>query len=327
MLRLPFFLPLASLAFHLLSHGTVQKSLSGQPVFSWDLVADWQDIFQYDFMRHAFLAGTIIAIMAGAVGYFVVLRGLAFASHTLANIGFAGAAGAVLIGVSPVFGLLAFTLGGALGIGTFGKRLSERDVAVGVILALALGLGLLFISLYQGYSTDAYAVLFGEVLGISEQEVFIAFIVGIVTLLALGILYRPLFFTSLDEEVAEAKGLPVQRLRIVFLLILALAVAEAVQIVGVLLIFALLVTPAAIAERLTIRPVQALLLSIILALLFTWGGLIIAYYQPYSLGFFITALAFSTYLVMRLVKDGSHLLRRRPVTSANVSPVSKGGAA
>jgi zinc/manganese transport system permease protein len=314
-----------SLVLRVFAHLAVQVSSPGQPTFSWNLVADWQDIFQYDFMIHAFLAGTIIAIMAGAVGYFVVLRGLAFASHTLANIGFAGAAGAVLIGVNPVFGLLAFTLLGALGIGAFGKRLAERDVAVGVILSLALGLGLLFISLYKGYSTDAYSILFGQVLGISEQQVVIALIVGAVTLLTLGVLYRPLFFASVDEEVATASGLPVSLISSIFLLLLGLAVAEAVQIVGVLLIFALLVTPAAIAERLAIRPARVLLLSIVLALLFTWGGLIIAYYQPYSLGFFITALAFATYLVMRLVKDGPRLLKRRSVNNEKTPPFSEGG--
>jgi zinc/manganese transport system permease protein len=247
-------------------------------------------------------------------------------SILLLIIGFAGAAGAVLIGVNPVFGLLAFTLVGALGIGAFGKRLAERDVAVGVILSLALGLGLLFISLYKGYSTDAYSILFGQVLGINEQQVVIALIVGAVTLVALAILYRPLFFASIDEEVATARGLPVYLLSIIFLLLLGLAVAEAIQIVGVLLIFALLVTPAAIAERLAIRPARVLLLSIVLALLFTWGGLIIAYYQPYSLGFFITALAFAAYLVMRLLKDGPRLLRRRSVHSEKMPPLSKGGA-
>jgi zinc/manganese transport system permease protein len=294
----------------LLQHMTTRVAQLGSPTFSWNLVADWQDIFQYDFMRHAFLAGTIIAVMAGVVGYFVVLRGLAFASHTLANIGFAGAAGAVLIGLAPVYGLLAFTLIGGLGMGAYGKRLSQRDIAVGIILSLALGLGVLFISLYQGYSTAAYAVLFGEVLGISQQDVVIALVVGALTLLALGAMYHPLLFASLDEEAAEAKGVPVQFISVAFLLILALAVAEAVQIVGVLLVFALLVTPAAIAERLATRPASALLLSVLLALLFTWGGLAIAYYLPYPLGFFITTLAFGTYLVARLVRDGPWVSKR-----------------
>ncbi len=297
--------------------------MSASPIFSWNLVADWQDIFQYGFMRHAFLAGTIIAVMAGVVGYFVVLRGLAFASHTLANIGFSGAAGAVLLGYEPVYGLLAFTLAGALGMSAFGKRLSQRDVDVGIILSLALDLGILFISLYQGYSTDAYAVLFGEVLGISQQDVIVALVVGAMSLLALGVMYRPLLFASLDEQAAEAKGAPVQIINAAFLLILALAVAEAVQIVGVLLIFALLVTPAATAERVTTRPAMGLLLSVLLALFFTWGGLFIAYYLPYPLGFFITTLAFATYLVVRLVKDGPWSPKRGYMAAHNTS---EGGA-
>src|SRR5579863_3546576 len=241
-MRLVFLFPT-----QLLQHLAARAAQFASPSFSWNLVADWQDIFQYDFMRHAFLAGTIIAVMAGTVGYFVVLRGLAFASHTLANIGFAGAAGAVLAGLAPVYGLLAFTLLGGLGMGAFSKRLSQRDVAVGIILSLALGLGILFISLYRGYSTDAYAVLFGEVLGVTQQDVVIALVVGAVTLVSLGAMYRPLLFASLDEEAAEAKGVPVRLISVAFVLVLALAVAEAVQIVGVLLIFALLVTPAAIA--------------------------------------------------------------------------------
>jgi zinc/manganese transport system permease protein len=275
----------------------------GGPGFSWNLLADVQDMFQYGFMVHAFQAGTIIAIVAGAISYFVVLRGLAFASHTLANIGFAGAAGAVLVGLSPVAGLLSFTLAGALGMSWFGRRLSQRDVSVGIILTVALGLGFLFISLYRGYSTDAYAVLFGEILGISDQDVIIALLVGTFTLLALAILYRPLLFSSLDEETARARGAPVRFLSVAFLLLLALAIAEAVQIVGVLLIFALLVLPAAIAEQLTGRPAATLALSVMLALLFTWGGLSIAYYLPYPLGFFITSLAFGTYLAVALAKS------------------------
>lgn len=290
----------------------------------------WQalfSLFQYAFMRNAFMAGTIIALMAGAISYFVVMRGLAFASHTLANIGFAGAAGAVFVGLNPVFGLLSFTLAGALGMSALGKRLAQRDVTIGIILATALGLGILFISLYQGYSTDAYAVLFGEVLGVSQQEVLIALVVGVLTLLTLSVLYRPLLFASLDAEVAEAQGLPVQGISIVFLLLLALVVAEAIQIVGVLLIYALLVTPAAIAERLVTRPALVLLLSVLLALLFTWGGLIIAYYLPYPLGFFITTFAFGTYLIVRLFKEGPQMLTRSARTRRGGYNKAEGEAA
>jgi zinc/manganese transport system permease protein len=269
---------------------------------SWNVVADWQTIWQYAFMQHAIIAGTTIAVMAAVVGYFVVLRGLAFASHTLANVGFAGAAGAILVGVTPAAGLLAFTLAGALGMGMLGKRIYGREVTVGIVLAVSLGLGVLFISLYPGYATNAYAALFGEVLGITASDMVIALITSLLALLALGALFRPLLFATVDEEVAEAKGLPVRLVSAAFLLVLALTVAEAVQIVGVLLIFALLVTPAATAARLTAQPARAIALAVALALFATWGGLIIAFYLPYPLGFFITTLSFGAYLAVRLVQ-------------------------
>jgi zinc/manganese transport system permease protein len=262
-------------------------------------VDDWQAVFQFPFMRNAFMAGTIVAIVAGLVGYFVVLRSLSFAGHALSHIGFAGATGAVVIGQPAIAGMLVFTLGSALGMGALGKRIRGRDVAIGIVLAWTLGLGVLFLSLYTGYATEAYALLFGEILGISQRDVQITLVAGIVTLLALGTLYRPLLFASLDEDVAEARGVPVRFLSIAFMLLLALAVAEAVQVVGVLLIFALLVTPAAIAERLTARPPVALALSVLLALLFTWAGLTVAYYTPYPVSFFITTFAFATYLLVR----------------------------
>lgn len=285
-------------------------SLGGQPTLSWNLVADLQDMLMYPFMLHAFAAGTIVAIIAGALGYFVVLRGMAFASHTLANIGFAGAAGAALVGVNPVFGLLAFTFVGALGMGALGRRIYGRDVAVGIVLAVALALGLLFIDLYQGYATNAYSILFGDVLGVSALDVAIALAVGALTLVTLACAWRPLLFASLDEEVAEAHGLPIRWLALGFLLLLGLVVAEAVQIVGVLLIFSLLVTPAAIAERLTTRPGRAVLLAVTFALLITWAGIFIAYYYPYPLGFFISTLAFALYVLARVGEVGYRWLQR-----------------
>jgi zinc/manganese transport system permease protein len=234
------------------------------------------------------------------VGYFVVLRGLSFAGHALSHIGFAGATGAVVLGVNPVFGLLAFTVGSALGMGALGKRLQGRDVAIGIVLAWTLGLGVLFLSLYTGYATEAYALLFGEILGISQRDVLVTLVAGVVTLMALTAIYRPLLFASVDEDVAEARGVPARFLAVAFMVLLAVAVSEAVQVVGVLLIFALLVTPPAIAERLTARPERALLFSVVLALLFTWGGLAVAYYAPYPVSFFITTFAFATYLTVRL---------------------------
>jgi zinc/manganese transport system permease protein len=260
------------------------------------------DLFHYEFMVHAFEAGTIIAIVAGTIGYFVVLRGSAFAAHALSHIGFAGATGAVVLSLNPIFGLLAFTLGAGAAIGALGNRLRSRDVTIGIVLAWTLGLGVLFISLYRGYATEAYALLFGEILGISSSDVLVTLIAGVITLIAVVAIYRPLLFSSVDEDLAAAKGVPVTALSIAFMAILAVAVTEAVQVVGVLLIFALIVTPAAIAVRFTSRPALAIATGIVLALAFTWVGLAIAFYSPHPVSFFITTLAFATYLAARLAE-------------------------
>jgi len=277
------------------------------PSLSWNLFDDIASLFHYEFMVHAFQAGTIVAIVAGAIGYFVVLRASAFAAHALSHIGFAGATGAVVLGISPVFGLLAFTLASGVTIGALGNRLRGRDVTIGIVLAWTLGLGVLFISLYRGYATEAYALLFGEILGISATDVAITLVAGVVTVGALIAVYRPLLFSSVDDDLASAKGVPVTALSIVFMAILAVAVTEAVQVVGVLLIFALIVTPAAIAVRFTSRPMVAIVTGIGLALAFTWAGLTIAYYSPHPVSFFITSLAFAVYVAVRL----SEPIRRR----------------
>lgn len=285
------------------------------PQWSWNLFDDLVALLHYEFMVHAFEAGTIIAIVAGAIGYFVVLRGSAFAAHALSHIGFAGATGAVVLTINPIFGLLTVTVGAGVAIGALGNRLRGRDVTIGIVLAWTLGLGVLFISLYTGYATEAYALLFGEILGISSSDVVVTLVAGIVTLAALVAVYRPLLFSSVDEELASAKGVPVTALSIGFMAILAVAVTEAVQVVGVLLIFALIVTPAAIAVRFTSRPPRAILLGILLALAFTWLGLSIAYYSPHPVSFFITSLAFATYLAVRLAEPVRDRLIKRAVSA------------
>ena len=185
-------------------------------------------------------------------------------------------------------------------MGALGKRIYGRDVVIGIVLAWMLGLGVLFLSLYSGYATEAYALLFGEILGISQTDVVVTLVAGVVTIAAIAIMFRPLLFASVDSDVAEARGVPVKFLSILFMVVLAISVSEAVQVVGVLLIFALLVTPPAIAERLTARPGMAIALSVLLALLFTWIGLFVSFYLPYPVSFFITTLAFVTYLLVRL---------------------------
>lgn len=258
-------------------------------------------MFQYDFMVHAFQAGTIVAIVAGIVGYFVVLRRSSFAAHALSHVGFTGAAGAVLIGINPIFGLLAFTMSGGLLIGILGRKAVSRDIQIGTVLAFMLGLGVLFISLYTGYATEAYSLLFGEILGIASSDVLITLIAGIIILVALAILYRPLLFTSLDEDVAEAKGLSVFWIGIIFMLLIAASTSIAVQVVGVLLIFSLMVTPAAIAERLASKPSWGIAISALIAVLATWLGLFISFYLPYPVSFFITAIVFIAYIFVRFI--------------------------
>jgi len=288
---------------------------------SWNPVSDVQMLLQYHFMHNAFLAGTIVAVVAGIVGYYMVLRAQAFAGHALAHIGFAGANGALLLGLSPLEGLLAAGILGALGMGTLERRGSGSSggdgVAIAAVFTFGLGLGLLFLHLYSGQAEDAYSLLFGAVLGINDADVMSIAATAIITLAALAAVARPLLFASIDPDVAEARGLPVRGLSTGFLILLAFAVAQAVQVVGILLIFALLVTPAAIAQILSSRPSVAVLLSVLLGVLFTWAGLTVAYFAPYSVvGFYITSFAFATYTVVRLFRAGRKRMRR-PRTAAS----------
>ncbi|MFZ2804665.1 MAG: metal ABC transporter permease [Patescibacteria group bacterium] len=269
--------------------------------FSLNLLQDLHAMWQYDFMRHAFEAGTVVAIVAGVVGYFVVLRRSSFAAHALSHIGFAGAAGAVLLGVNPLAGLLAFTGGGGIGMAILGRKAENRDVQIGTVLAFMLGLGVLFISLYSGYATEAYSLLFGEILGISSSDVVTTAVAALVILIAMAVMYRPLLFTSLDQDVAEAKGISVVAFGVAFMLVLAVTTSIAVQVTGVLLIFALLITPAAIAGRLTRRPAQGIALTVIVALAVTWFGLFASFYLPYPVSFFITSSVFGLYILARAV--------------------------
>ncbi len=272
-------------------------------IFNYNIFYDLQSMLRYDFMRHAFEAGTIVAIVAGIIGYFIVLRRSSFAAHALSHIGFTGAAGAVLLGINPLVGLLVFTSAGGLAIATLGRKAASRDVQIGTVLAFMLGLGVLFISLYSGYATEAYSLLFGEILGISNADVLVTFIAGLVLLLAITILYRPLLFTSLDEDVAEAKGIPIFMVGMIFMLLIAIATSIAVQVVGVLLIFALMVVPAATAQRIAQRPIQGIIISVLISLCATWFGLFISFYLPYPVSFFITSMTFAIYVATRIFQN------------------------
>ncbi len=290
--------------------------------FSWNLVTDLRAMWAYAFMRNAFEAGTIIAIVAGIIGYFVVLRRSSFATHALGHVGFSGAAAAVLFGVNPVYGLLVFTGSGASGMALLGRRAVNRDIEIGTVLAFMLGLGLLFLSLYRGFANEAYSILFGELLGISTSGVVFTFEASLVVLGVLALTYRPLLFASLDEDVAEAKGLPMVGLGLVFMLLLAVTISIAVQIIGVLLIFALMVTPAAIAVRLTRRPLTAVLVAVVIALAATWVGLFVSWYEPYPVSFFIVSIAFALYVAVRAGQAIAARMAPRPGTMAPPAPSS-----
>ena len=254
-------------------------------------------MLDYDFMRTAFMAGGLVAIVAGSVGFFLVLRNLTFAGHALSHVGFAGATGSVLIGASPLWGLLAFTLVAAIAMGLLGERLRGRDVAVGIILSLALGLGVLFLFLYSTHATQATAILFGNVLGVSLETLWALLALTCTSLFVLAAISRPLLFVTLAPELAEAKGVSLRLMSVLFLVIVAVTVAEAAQIVGVLLVFALMVGPAATSLRLTSRVGWGIGLAILLALAETWLGIVLAYNTDWPTSFWIVALSCTMYFL------------------------------
>jgi len=269
------------------------------------------NLLGYEFVQNAIVAGFVIAIVSGVVSPFVVARNMSFAVHALSELGFTGAAGFILIGLSPVLGLLAGSAVTALFIGTLGARVRGRDSVIGLVMAFGLGLGVLFITLYPKYANEAFALLFGTINGVSHGDVLFLTGIAVAALIALGIVYRPLTFATVDPEVAEARGVPVRALGIVFLLIMAIAVSEAIQIVGVLLILTLLITPGATAERLTPRPGQATAYSVAVALFCTIGGILLALSTNAPVSVFVTSLSFGCYLVARFIA-GPALAARSP---------------
>jgi zinc/manganese transport system permease protein len=255
-------------------------------------------------MQNAIEAGTLTAIVAGVTGYFVVLRRSAFTAHAFSEIGFAGAAWAVLSGIPPLAGLLLGSNLGGLGIALLGRRATNRDTQIGIVLAFSLGLGLLFISLYSGYATQTYSILFGEILGVSSDQVLETVVATAAIMVGVGAIYRPLLFASLDEDVAEAKGMPMLALGVAFMVIVAVAVSFAVQVTGVLLVFSLMVTPGATAQYLASKPSRAIVASVVIALVATWAGLFMSFYTPYPVSFYITGEVFFFYLFVRFVYAG-----------------------
>jgi zinc/manganese transport system permease protein len=265
------------------------------------------ELLRYPFIVSALVTGSAVAVAAAIIGYFMVCRRATFAGHALPNIGFAGAAGAVLLGIEPVYGLFAITILAAIAMGLFARELRDRDVTVGVVMTFALGLGFLFLALYSGYAQRVYGILFGSILGISAQAGRITAAAAAASIVLLAFLYRPLLFSTFDPELAAARGVPVSLLSVLFLVIIAIIASLGVQVMGALLLFTLLVGPAATATRIVKNPAGAIALSVGLGLLYVWLGIMIAALNgKVQVSFCIAALSFIVYLPARLfLRSGS----------------------
>ena len=288
--------------------------------FSWNLVEDVRLLLSYHFMLNALRAGTIVAVLAGAIGYLMVLRRQSFAGHTLAVIGFPGAAGATWLGLGAGVGYFGFCVAGALviamlpqagragtGLGGYG----DESAVVGTVQAVALACGFLFVHQYHGFLSGLTGLLFGTITGVSDAQVLWLLVAGAGCLLVLLALGRPLLFSTVDPDVAEARGVPVRLVGAAFLVLLAVAAAGTSQVTGSLLVFALLVTPAAAASRLTARPALGLALSVLIAVTVTWLGEGIAFFSPYPIGFWVTTLAFAAFLLAAGFRAAVDRLGRR----------------
>ncbi len=270
---------------------------------------NWWDILSSSFMRNALIGGTLVALAAGLIGYFIIVRNTAFAAHALAHIGLPGATGAVLIGLPAGLGLGVFCVGGALVIGAMGKRAGDREVTTGTVLALATAFGLFFNSLATKNSSTLTNVLFGNLLAITHEQLltFAALLAAIA--LAVVVIYRPLLFASVNPQVAEAKGVPVRMLSVLFMALLGVAVTMAVQAVGTLLLFALIVTPAATAIMLTAQPLAAMAISTGISLASVWLGLGVSAVFNLPPSFVIVTVAC---LIWFAVWTGSRMTNREP---------------
>jgi zinc/manganese transport system permease protein len=270
--------------------------------FSPNLIQDLANMLSYDFMRNALMAGGGVGLAAGLVGYFVVLRNQVFTSDALGHVAFTGGLGGLVLGAPLLPSVFGSTVASSLAIGSLGGRERGRDVAIGSVFAWVLGLGVLFLSIYTTMQSGAggvvgVTVLFGSILSLQAPQAAIASVAGLATSAALLVICRPLLFASVDPEVAATRAVPVRLVTLVFLVLVGATVAEAVQAVGALLIFGLLVTPAAIAQNLTSRPYAGMWLSAGLAVAFVWAGLALGFYISYPVSFFIVGLSFAAYLL------------------------------
>jgi zinc/manganese transport system permease protein len=269
---------------------------------TWSVSDDLRQLFAFHFMVNAFRAGTIVAVVAGAVGWFMVLRRQSFVGHTLAVVSFPGAAGAIWLGLSATLGYFVGSIAAAAVIalvprsGT-GEASSEESAVIGTVQAFALACGVLFVSLYGGFLDSITGLLFGTFLGVSNGQVVTLAAVAVPVLVVLGVIARPLLFGTVDAAVAAARGVPVRGLSVVYLLLLGCTAAEVSQITGALLVFALLVMPAAAAQQVTASPAWSFAITIVVGLVVTWLALGVAYFSVYPVGFWVTTFGFAAYLL------------------------------
>jgi len=252
------------------------------------------------FMVNAWITASIVAVIAGVVGFFVVLRGAAFVADAVPQGAFAGAAGASLLGVNTLLGLGLFALAGSLGIGLLSKR-ARRDVATALILVMMLGLGALFLSFTVEYSSEIFALLFGEVLGVSTGEIVPIAGLGVVCVLAVLVLYRPLLLSSLAPESSAARGVSNTAMELAFLVVVAIATSMTLPVVGALLIFSLMIGPPAAARSLTSSPLAALGLSVVLAVVTVWFAIAASFETNWPIGFFVGTGGAACYAAGRIL--------------------------
>jgi zinc/manganese transport system permease protein len=274
------------------------------------------------FMTDTWIVATIVAVVAGVVGFFVVLRGSAFVADALPTGAFAGAAGASLIGVNTLFGLGVFSLLGALAIGWLGRR-ARHDVAVALVLVAMLGLGALFLSFTVEYADEIYSLLFGEVLGVSVNEVAPVAVLAAVCIVAIMVMYRPLLLSSVMPEVGEARGVRASRMEMGFLVVIALATSMAVPVVGALLIFSLMIGPPAAARSVTSRPLLAMGLSVVLCVATVWVAIAVSYEKNWPIGFLVGAIGAACYAAGR---GWAALRNARPSRSVHLADPDLGRA-
>ncbi|MDQ6834826.1 MAG: metal ABC transporter permease [Actinomycetota bacterium] len=270
------------------------------PVLSPDLLTDLRQLVEFPFMVNALMAGTIVAVLAATVGWYVVARRQAFAAHTLSVMAFPGAAGASLAGLPAALGYYVACLAAAGLLRRRHNSYGDQSAMIGTVQTVGLAAGFLFLSLNQSLLGSPDSLLFGTFLGVTSSEVLVLLAVAVASIAALATIGRPLLFATVDRELARASGVPVGAIEAVFVIVLALAIAATSQITGALLVFALLVAPAACAQALTNAPLPGLVLSIAFGVAIVWLGLALAYFSIYPSGFFITTLAFALYVVVRV---------------------------